>query len=98
VKGHFEAVEALLTTLYDAVGESIPGQDTGWSKEFFDVGEYGLALDSVVDAYFEEGIVASPEVKHLVGRLASLIGMDVDEVLSKLAGMDAPPSARAETP
>jgi hypothetical protein len=80
----FQLIESTLSQLLKAADQTFSSEEKTAVQELIDVGEYGLALETAVDIYFEEKKTATSEVLELVERLASLMGLDAEKLLSKM--------------
>lgn len=67
----FAIVESLLGQLLRALRNVFSAPELAEVSEFIDVGEYGLALDTAVDIFIEEGRSATEDVIDLVEALAA---------------------------
>lgn len=84
---HFDDIESLYSDLRQAAIDLSESERSEFMR-FVDVGEYGLALETLVDIYAEEGKAASPEVIDLIGRLAERMSMNAADLLRRLRRRD----------
>lgn len=81
-----EEIECLLSQLLVASKQTLSEAEQAEVQRFIDVGEYGLALETATDIYFEERKLANAEVQRLVERSAAAMSMDAAPLLKKLEG------------
>lgn len=81
---NFTTVESLFSRLLSALNGVFSVSEIAEVSEFMDVGEYGLALDTAVDIFVEEGKVASYDVIVLVQSLATTMGLPAAEYSERL--------------
>jgi len=53
-------------------------------RQFVDVGEYGLALETAVDIVAEEGKISTTEIAEYVRKLANAMSLPPEEYLERL--------------
>ncbi len=70
----------VLSLLVDVFSES----EVNEVQEFIDVGEYGLALDTLIDIINEESKTIPLAVVSLVGETAAAMGWDSSDVKERL--------------
>lgn len=75
----------LLALLKDVFSDS----ESSEVQDFIDVGEYGLALDTLIDIVDEESKVISREALDLIKQLATVLGMNTDVIEERLANVIA---------
>lgn len=80
----FTIVESLFSQLLSALNGVFSVSEIAEVSEFVDVGEYGLALDTTVDIFVEEGKVASDDVIVLVQSLAAAMELPAAEYSERL--------------
>ena len=80
----FSIVESLFSQLLPALNGVFSVSEIAEVSEFVDVGEYGLALDTAVDIFVEEGKVAGDEVIALVRLLATAMKLSTAEYSERL--------------
>jgi hypothetical protein len=73
---NFDEIEAMLSQLLVASTPTLSDARRAQVQEFIDVGEYGLALETVVYGYSETKKIATAEVVGLVERLIAAMSMD----------------------
>lgn len=81
---NFAIVESLFSDLLNASKGDLSDAECAEVRSFLDVGEYGLALETVVDIYAEEGKTPSAYAVSLIERLAIAMSMKLDAVLERL--------------
>jgi hypothetical protein len=81
------AIEKELVDLLATVGSSMSRKDKGLIEEFIDVGEYGLALETVCASLRSFGDPISDELKERVTALQRAMNMDDNEIISSLLRM-----------
>lgn len=67
-------IEALFSELLTAAGPIL--SQSKYIREFIDVGEYGLALETAVDIFVEERKKPSSDVVSIIERLAQAMSME----------------------
>jgi len=80
----FRVIESLFSELLSSAGEVLSEEERAEIKNFIEVGEYGLALETTVDIYAEENKLATAAVKELIGRLAKSMSLDAAPMLRRL--------------
>lgn len=80
----FAIVESLFNQLLPALNGVFSVPEIAEVSEFVDVGEYGLALDTVVDIFIEEGKVAEDYVIVLVQSLAAAMELPAADYSERL--------------
>jgi hypothetical protein len=81
----FDKIEALFAELLLAAGPVL--SQSKHIREFIDVGEYGLALETAVDIFAEEGKTAPAEVVSLIEQLAAAMSMDSAILIKRLSNV-----------
>jgi hypothetical protein len=72
----FDEIEALFAKLLITAGNVLSEFELDEIRAFIDVGEYGLALETTVDIFVEEGKTVSDEVVSLIEQLAAVMLME----------------------
>jgi len=80
----FTIVESLFSRLLSALSDVFSASEIAEVSEFVDVGEYGLALDTAVDIFVEEGKVPEDHVIVLVQSLAIAMELPTAEYSERL--------------
>ena len=80
----FFRIENLFSTLMAESASSLSPSECQEVDRFIEAGEYGLALETLVDIYFEERKTANPEVTNLVTHIAGEMGIDPHAMIQKL--------------
>lgn len=80
----FAIVESLFSRLLSALNGVFSVSEIAEVSEFVDVGEYGLALDTAVDIFVEEGKVAEDELIVLVQSLATAMELPAAEYSERM--------------
>ncbi|UGQ48738.1 MafI family immunity protein [Massilia endophytica] len=80
----FAVVESLFCRLLSALNGVFSVSEIAEVSEFVDVGEYGLALETAVDIFVEEGKVAEDDVIVLVQSLANAMELPAAEYSERL--------------
>jgi hypothetical protein len=80
----FELTESLFENLLNASAGELSADECSEVRSFVDVGEYGLALQTAIDIYFEEKKKPSKNVVTLIEKLALTMLMDSEEFLKKI--------------
>lgn len=81
---NFAEVEEMFSILLAACQTKLSESERGEVQSFIDVGEYGLALETIVDIFTEEGKLASEAVASLIRRLEQVMSMEADTLLQRL--------------
>ncbi len=71
----FHEVEDIFAALFAEVNLEFPDCNSDQLQEFFDVGEYGLALETLVSSIDSNEISITPKASLLIERLKVLMGM-----------------------
>jgi len=72
----FDEIEALFSRLLIAAGNVLSESELGEIRTFINVGEYGLALETAVDIFVEEGKTAPSEAVSLIEQLATKMSVE----------------------
>ena len=78
---NFDEIEALFTDLLTLSESALSDTERDEIQEFFDVGEYGLALRTAVAIFREEKKHATSTERHIFLRLAKLMSIDPDALM-----------------
>lgn len=82
---NFDEIEKMFVGLLALSGTKLSQSEQEEIREFINVGEYGLALETAVDIFIEEGKKPPDEVVSLIKKLAVAMGMDPNSLkLNKL--------------
>lgn len=81
---NFQAIESLFSNFLSEEECSFSESELAEVRKFIDVGEYGLALETLVDIHLEENKVATASARDLVSRLAVAMSMDPEPLLQQL--------------
>ena len=74
---NFDEVEALFTALMGESASNLSIEELEEIREFVGVGEYGLALETIVAIYAEEGKAPGDPAMKLIGSLAKAMSMNL---------------------
>jgi hypothetical protein len=80
----FIKIERLFLELIAKSSSLITSSEQGEIQHFIDVGEYGLALETVVDIFAEKATTPSEDILSTVAALANCMSMDLQAVLDPL--------------
>lgn len=80
----FDEIEALFAKLLAAAGHVLSKSELAEIRSFIDVGEYGLALETAVDIFVEEGKAAPPNVVSFIEQLAAAMSMEAKLLIERL--------------
>ena len=72
----FDEIELLFERLLSDLAAVFSERELSEVSRFIDHGEYGLALDTVVDIFVEEKKTATPKVVAVVSDLATAMKID----------------------
>lgn len=81
---NFKEIEGLFANFFGAASRDLTNEEQAEIREYADVGEYGLALETAVDIYIEEGKAPSAEAFSLIQRLASCMSIDGEVISMRL--------------
>ena len=79
---NYQNLENLLIRLLALLSEIFSNTEVKEVQEFIDVGEYGLALETLVDIVDEESKKITPEILNLVQQLAEV--MEINEIKGRI--------------
>ena len=83
---NYKNLENLLVRLLALLSEKFSNTEVQEVQEFIDVGEYGLALETLVDIVDEGSKQITSEVLILVKELAEAMEMDDKVLVGKISG------------
>ncbi len=78
---NFDEVEALFAELFAQSESALCASERDEILEFFDVGEYGLALRTAVAIFREEKKLATAKERQIFLRLAKAMSIDSDTLM-----------------
>lgn len=84
----FKNTERLLLKLLNSVDQVFNQQERAEVQEFINVGEYGLALDTLIDIIVEENKQISENSVKIIKEIAAIMLMDESLLQEKLEKMD----------
>lgn len=73
---NYQYIEELLLRLLTLLTSVFTNSEKAEVQEFIDVGEYGLALETLIDIVIEEEKIISREASNLVYKLADKMLLD----------------------
>jgi hypothetical protein len=73
---NFNEIKELFVKFFEACGNSFTKTELDEVRRFTNVGEYGLALETITGIYFEEKKVPSTQIIKIVNELASQMEFD----------------------
>ena len=79
-----ERTERLLNQLLAGVADQMSSAESTEVRDFIEVGEFGLALETLVDIFFEEQKDFPPQHLSLLAELAESMNMDLQGFKEKL--------------
>jgi hypothetical protein len=82
----FDEIEALFAKLLAVADRVLSQSEQTEVRKFIDVGEYGLALETAVDIFVEEGKKPSADVVSLIEQLAKAMSMEPGVLTKRLSG------------
>lgn len=82
----YQYTEALLLRLLSLLVGVFSNSEKGEVQNFIEAGEYGLALETLVDIVIEENKQISSEILMLVNELAGVMQLDKNVYEEKLHG------------
>jgi hypothetical protein len=80
----FKTIKFLFNRLFLALDDVFSGSEIAEVREFFDVGEYGLALETVIDIFAEEKKVVPGDVIAPVDALVFAMELPAAEYSARL--------------
>lgn len=80
----FATIESLFSQLLPALRDVFSASEIAEVSEFVEVGEYGVAFDTAVDIFVEEGKVATDNVITLAEELAAAMELTAADYLDRL--------------
>ena len=80
----FSTVESLFNRIFVALHDVFSASEMAEVREFFDAGEYGLALDTVIDIFVEGRKTAKNDVIALTEALAVALELPAAEYSARL--------------
>ena len=80
----FNEIESLFDKLLFSASHVLSKSEVAEINSFIDVGEYGIALETAVDIFVEEGKIAPDEVVSLVKQLAIAMSIEPTSMIDKL--------------
>jgi hypothetical protein len=72
---HIAALETSFEKLLAALGPTLTPEQATEVRDFLDVGEYGLALETAIGVLVEEGLRPSAPAVTMIGDLAARMGI-----------------------
>lgn len=81
---NFSYIESLFGRLLSSQERALVESEVREVQEYVDVGEYGLALDTLIGIVIEESKQISEEVLDVVMELARLMELDEKKIHSEL--------------
>jgi hypothetical protein len=84
----FKNTERLLLKLLNSVDQVFNQQERAEVQEFINVGEFGLALDTLIDIIVEENKQISENSVKIIKEIAAIMLMDESLLQEKLEKMD----------
>lgn len=82
-KEHYEHLEKLFLQLVSKIRCQFSHAEYEEVLEYFNAGEYGLALKTCIAIYRDERIIMPLDVRRLCEQLALKMGLNPSELLSK---------------
>lgn len=82
---YYEHLERQLREVFDQLTEQLSEKERRWISEWIDVGEYGLAVNALLEHLREKRSITPPAVIQRVRDIATAIGL-ADEVEKELPG------------
>jgi hypothetical protein len=83
---NYQQIEGLLEQLLELLKSVFSESEQSEVQDFINVGEYGLALETLVDVVQEEDKKISKEALRLIKKLCSLMSVDEKAIERKLYG------------
>lgn len=80
----FELIESLFVRLIFLLAAVFSESEIFEVREFVDAGEYGLALDTVVDVFVQEKKIATTKIVSLIRDLAAAMELAPEDYVSQL--------------
>lgn len=73
---HYQLVEAELESILAAINKTDFKGDVSWTKHFIEVGEYGLAFETLCEVIIEEGCSIPETIYQKIVNLAHRMKID----------------------
>lgn len=81
---NYNELDSMFETFLVQPGSALSDLERNEIREYVDVGEYGLALRTVVAIFDEEQKIPTNEERSLINRLAIAMSIDADPLLQRL--------------
>ncbi|MFT7879339.1 MAG: MafI family immunity protein [Sulfurimonas sp.] len=81
---NYTEIEKLLMDLLNLLTDIFNEDEIQEVKEFIDVGEYGLALDTLIDIIVEEKKQVSENVLEIIYKLARIMSLDEKTIQERI--------------
>jgi hypothetical protein len=81
---NFNSMEALFAQLICNIAKVFSNSEISEVESFLVVGEYGLALETLIDIFVEEKKLAEPSVVSLITEIAIAMHLDPTIYVNKL--------------
>ncbi|MFC4932711.1 MafI family immunity protein [Massilia sp. GCM10023247] len=69
----YQEIENLFTSLFERLSGLLSEVDMTQPKVFFDAGEYGIALETLIDTLDENEIEKTPSIARSIERLKEIM-------------------------
>jgi hypothetical protein len=73
-------IESMFSELLDRPSSSLLADECAEVKEFIDVGEYGIALETLISIYLEERKLPDEDGRRIIDALAAEMSMDLMDI------------------
>jgi hypothetical protein len=69
----YQEIEDLFGLLFESISGQLPEMDLAQARMFFEAGEYGIALETLVETLGENFIQKNPSAASLIERLKRIM-------------------------
>lgn len=84
MNSNYQVIETNFYELIHSLNKKFTPEEVNEVLEFINYGEYGLALDTVVDIITEENKEIDSQSFNLLVQLSNLMSLDTDLIIKKL--------------
>ncbi|CAJ0563717.1 MULTISPECIES: MafI family immunity protein [Gammaproteobacteria] len=85
MKNEYRKIESTLELLLMALSDSFSECESIEVQEFIDVGEYGIALETIIDIINEESKNITNEAEFLIEKAGRIMNMDTTSIVDKIS-------------
>lgn len=81
----YQKIEKNFSALIISLSKKFTSEEINEIEEFIDHGEYGLALDTVIDIIMEEDKEVSNDDLSIIVKLSNIMNLETDTIIKKIA-------------